>query len=233
MLGGGSVSLESKNHSVKYIISDYNQLKYVIIPIFEEFHLNSSKYLNYEDFKIVLEMRENKGHLLAENKEKILKIKAGMNSSRLNGAPHPEISINWNWLLGFLEGDGSFYISDNKPRFLIHLTASEKELLIAIKNFLNVGNVYDIKVPPSKLNRNPDANPSVSIHIAKIDFFVNSFIPELDKLKFYTKKYLDYLDWGRVVSLVKENKHLTPEGVLEINKIKSSMNNNRLSNKNL
>ena len=68
LLGGGCISLESKNNSVKYIISDYNQLKYMIIPIFEEFHLNTSKYLNYEDFKLVLEMRENKGHLLVENK---------------------------------------------------------------------------------------------------------------------------------------------------------------------
>lgn len=57
------------------MISEHNQLKHIIMPIFEEFHLNSSKYLNYEDFKLILEMRKNKGHLLAENKEKILKIK--------------------------------------------------------------------------------------------------------------------------------------------------------------
>ena len=50
-------------------------------------------------------------------------------------------------------------------------------------------------------------------------------------LNFYTKKYLDYLDWKKVVSLVNNNKHLTLEGVLDINNIKLSVNNNRLSNK--
>ena len=58
-----------------------------------------------------------------------------MNSLRLDGTPHPEISINRNWLLGFLEGDGSFYISNNRPQFLIHLTASEKKSINSHKRF--------------------------------------------------------------------------------------------------
>ena len=155
-----------------------------------------------------------------------------MNSLRLSNVPHPEIKINWNWLLGFLEGDGSFLISNNRPQFLIHLTASEKKLLLAIKDFLKEGNVNDkIKVSPSKLTLNPNAKSTVSFTINKIDYFINYFIPELDKLNFYTKKYLDYKDWKKVVFLVKDNKHLISDGVLEINNIKLSMNNNRLSNK--
>ena len=229
LLGGGCVSLES--NSVKYIISNYNQLTHIIIPIFEEYHLNTSKYLNYEDFKLVLGMRENKEHLLAGNKEKILRIKAGMNSLRLNGAPHPEISINWNWLLGFIEGDGSFCIADNRPQLVVHLTASEKGLLLAIKNFLKEGNILDSKATPLKLISNPNAKSTVHLNIFKLNYFIDYLIPEFDKLNFYTKKYLDYLDWKKVVYLVKDKKHLTSKGVLEINNIKLSMNNNRLSNK--
>jgi hypothetical protein len=176
-------------------------------------------------------MRENKEHLLLKNKEKILKIKGGMNSLRLNATPYPEISINWNWLLGFIEGDASFCIINNRPQFVIHLTSSEKEVLIAIKNFLEEGNISDSKATPSKLISNPSAKSTVHFKIYKIDYFVNNFIIELDKLQFYTKKYLDYLDWKKVISLVKNNKHLTPEGILEINNIKLAMNNNRLSNK--
>jgi len=92
ILGVGHISLEK--NSVKFYISDYNELKYIIIPIFEEFHLNSSKYLNYEDFKLVFQMRENKEHLLAENKEKILKIKAPDGAERLYYFQFSEVRVH-------------------------------------------------------------------------------------------------------------------------------------------
>jgi len=41
-------------------------------------------------------MRKNKKHLLVENKEKFLKIKAEINSLKISDKPHLEIFINYN-----------------------------------------------------------------------------------------------------------------------------------------
>lgn len=46
------------------------------------------------------------------------------------------------WLIGFTEGDGSFLITNGKPRYTIHLNKMDLPLLYYIQSELRMGNVY-------------------------------------------------------------------------------------------
>ena len=46
------------------------------------------------------------------------------------------------WLIGFTEGDGSFIITNGKPRYSIHLNKMDLPLLYYIQSELKMGNVY-------------------------------------------------------------------------------------------
>jgi len=54
-----------------------------------------------------------------------------------------------------------------------------------------------------------------------------TLIPLFDKYKIIGVKYQDYLDFKRVVELVKKKDHLTVAGLEEIKKIKEGMNKGR------
>lgn len=56
-----------------------------------------------------------------------------------------------NWFIGFAEGDGSFYITNNKSIFSIHLHLSELPLLYLIQTELNMGTVHISKKSYSAL----------------------------------------------------------------------------------
>lgn len=49
-------------------------------------------------------------------------------------------------------------------------------------------------------------------------------ITHLDKYPLITKKRIDYELWKRVIVLIKNKEHLTPEGLLKIVSIRSSIN---------
>lgn len=46
-----------------------------------------------------------------------------------------QVHITWNWLLGFVEGDGSFSFSREQPRLSIQVTLIDKPVLVAINEF--------------------------------------------------------------------------------------------------
>lgn len=76
----------------------------ILIEIFEKFPLNSTKYLNYLDFKKALEL-----YVLSKSaltKEEISKLKARMNSLRTDFTmPNShKLRITPEWVLGFTEG---------------------------------------------------------------------------------------------------------------------------------
>jgi hypothetical protein len=54
-----------------------------IIPFFDKYPLQGVKLKDYEDFKKVVELIENKDHLTQEGLNQILKIRDGINSGRV------------------------------------------------------------------------------------------------------------------------------------------------------
>jgi hypothetical protein len=209
--------------------------------------LNTKKHLDYLAFKKGFFMFINKETYYKKSLSKedlfkeIIRLKNSMNNKRFNfELPENHIRITDNYLLGLLEGDGSFYLNktDMSVRVSLPTITLDRFLLDKIREFLlnKLDKYSSILGSSTKLINILDkqrigTNKAITIlEIYQIDYICNIFIPYLDSLQFRTKKYLDYLDFKMIAFLIFEGKHLLEEGKNLIIKLGDSMNNSRLSN---
>jgi hypothetical protein len=134
------------------------------------------------------------------------------------------INITDNWLIGYIEGDGCFSTSGLNPRLKFENHIKELRLLQEIKNFIGYGSV----IIKNRKYRGLNESPTVVLDITRI-IILKIFVDKYINASFYTKKFLDFKDWSIIVNLNYLGYHLLPEGNLLINKIKSRINNFRLS----
>lgn len=269
---GGIGNIGTEEHLAHFKVTSLPAIKH-IIEIFSTYPLNSSKHLDFSAFRKAYELytsvhQESRIELLQE----IGNIKQSMNSKRteykeeLNEeliiqsegnryGPH-KIHITDNWLLGFIEGDGSFSIT--KADFILTFSISQKgnlALMEAIKKYiLNIPNllesagsnldiykkggrsvVYLTKSKNKYTNTSEFTQFNYVLIIKSKDFVNNVLIPYLDSLTFHSKKELDYLDWKSINQLKNLGLHYSlplrgEEGIGLITLIINQMNNNRLSN---
>jgi hypothetical protein len=240
----GCGRLNSERDVLIFSISKLNDIETVLIPLFDKFTLNTTKYLDYLDFKkafFIFKNRKSSKLSLQQLNFNIIKLKEGMNSKRVNFVLPKEhsIIITGNYLVGLLEGDGSFYLNkhDMTARVSLVTTTVNRLVLEKIREFiLGLLDEYSyILGSTTKLVNISDKKfqsgqrPISILEISQIDFICNVLIPYLDNIEFRTKKYYDYLDFKVIALLILEGKYLTSKGKELIIKLGDSMNNNRLS----
>lgn len=239
-LGIGGVNL-SKNEAT-FVVSSKKEVK-LIIDIFSQYSLNTTKYLNFLDFKKAFELYTNPNSLSRSDLNKEINlIKCGMNSKRfdLEMPKSHQIRITRYWLLGFVEGDGSFTlvkINKYSLRFDISQSSKDLSLMVEIKNYLNrlPGELDSSKdygdVVSLAINKTPERLPydMLNITIKGSLYITNVLIPFFDSMVWLTKKELDYQDWKVVLKLRQLGLHYTSAGLKVIEQIFSQINNNRLS----
>ena len=71
---------------------------------------------------------------------------------------------------------------------------------------------------------------AIYLRVTKFEDLVNKIIPLFQKYPIRGVKALDFSDFCRAVSLMKDKKHLTVEGLEQIRKIKAGMNRGRKLN---
>lgn len=136
------------------------------------------------------------------------------------------MKINKNWLVGFVDGEGCFYIGINKsndlkigyqvlPEFRIVQHKIDVQLLYSIKDFFGHGRVV--------YNKNKGDN-IMEYRVRKLDTLLNIIVPFFEKNQLQSKKKLDFLIFRDVVLMMKEGKHLTSYGLQEIINKKKQMN---------
>lgn len=140
-----------------------------------------------------------------QNINKIISLKESMNRKRIDYLlPLDHIKITSYWLLGLIEGEGSFHLlrASLAPSFSLSLTAVQQPVLEKIKEFLllQLDEYSLIKAVNTKLI-NISSEPAsgntkakVKILVNQIDYINNIFIPFLDGLQFQSKKKLDFED---------------------------------------
>lgn len=127
-----------------------------------------------------------------------------------------------DWLAGFIQADGSFVISFEKPvagkmavrpRPIFNLTQSIRELKMfeELQKFLSVGSI--------QINRN-----NVTLVVKNIEEIIQVLIPLLDKTPIREGKYESYQIFKLVSTMMYEKKHLTMEGTLQIIELSYFMN---------
>jgi len=237
-LGIGKVTTRGK--AAYFTVTNQKEIK-ILIDIFTNNPLNTIKQINFLDFKEAFELYTNTKEKSPSLIKAIRTIKGRMNTLRLDDSipDRRDFKITPYWLLGFVEGDGSFSVTRSYNyilAFSLIQTFKEVALFEAIKNFI-------LDLPGEFTNRRGNSNvvslfmgkavnnskPTVSIKITNTDFLKNVLIPFFDSLVWQSKKELDYQDWKSVLNLKLRGQHFTEEGVNLINTIINQMNNNRLS----
>jgi cytochrome c oxidase subunit 3 len=210
----GNISI-TKNRC-NFYISDFNSIINTVIPIFNNFQLNSTKYSKFIIFKNAANIIKNKLHLIPGGLSQIIYLKYIMHEE-----PNcPEvINMTDNWLLGFMEGDVTFSTNKFRPRVRFECQSEEKKLFHNIQNYLGSG-----KVISTERYRKGKVYKSVILDIHDIYYLKLIFYPKLYKLKFYTHKYFDFSFWCKIIDLYYLGYHLLPEGQTLINVIKSFIN---------
>jgi len=226
--------------TLKLKISNLIELVNNVIPHFKKYSLFTQKRTDFELLCKVLEIVQEKRHLTKEGLNEILGIKATMNlglsdtlkNEFLNIEPLTRSIINTgipnkDWLAGFMEGESCFYVSVyNSPKsklnyavqlvFKITQHIRDKVLLDNISKLLECGRV--------ETRKSGDA----------CDFAVTSFkeinkymIPFWENYPLIGNKSNDYKDFLRVHEIISNKGHLTEEGLVNIVKIKNTMNTKR------
>jgi LAGLIDADG DNA endonuclease family protein len=216
-----------------------------LIDIFDKYNLNTTKYLDYLDFKEAFLFFINRSKDLNPElvNSKVLSLKNKMNTNRIyfERPMGSEINITKSWLLGFIEGDGSFFLRRDNivPTFSIELTGVQLPVMLKIKEFLENSLGFDpyslyklknssiIAINTAKARNN--GKSSVSLTIKNINVLNNYFIPFFETSKFLTKKGKDFNDFKIISKAVFIGAHRN-EGIRSlILKLANTMNNFRLS----
>ena len=215
-----------------------------LIYLFDRHNLNTSKYLDYLDFRKAFTLYFNReGELTEVLKNKILELKDGMNKKRIdfNMPADHKVIVTKSWLLGLIEGEGSFQLwrSDLVAVFGLVLTERQKPVLEKIKEFLSNNLGFDaysmfklnfssvISITTQKARNNSKA--SVLILIKNIHILNNYSVPYLDEMQIITKKGQDFEDFKLICRLLYMGAHKNKEIKSLILKLSLTMNNYRLS----
>ena len=135
------------------------------------------------------------------------------------------------WLLGFIEADGSFQVisttSSKYPKFECKLEISQ--IRVDHRGFSNLEFLKHIAIflyTEVKEIRSNNPKPEYRVRTTNLkgnNQIRNYFI----KFPLFGTKYLDSLDWMKVLDLFNNGEHKTNLGKETIIKIKSTMNNKR------
>jgi hypothetical protein len=131
-LGYGTVQLDAKTTNADFRIRDNKIVNKIIIPIFDSYPLLTNKYYDYIKFKKAYNILSDL-NIDNEEKDKLLSI------LKIEEKPEEYISPAWDkinylvkntedaknvmnkqWIIGFTEAEGSFYIVKKSPSRLSH-----------------------------------------------------------------------------------------------------------------
>nr|QKQ12919.1 cytochrome b [Sparassis crispa] len=230
-LGIGIVSIKGTTcsfrvHSFQIIIEN-------LLPLFDKYPLLTHNQLNYRDWRkaILLKKSEQVQSLSINTFNKIVDLKKGMNNFRTNyeGYILSNDMINKNWLVGFVEGDGSFNFSNSNVVFGI--TQKDKKILEEISYFLqNVPlsppftNLIIPKKPYCIIKNNQIAYQLV---ITDIDVLFQYIYPFFRNLSFYSRKEIDFSIWSLVLYIFIFGYNHLPKGKELLLKLSNNKNSKR------
>lgn len=134
-----------------------------------------------------------------------------------------------SWIVGFVDGEGCFSVSVFKnhtsklgwqvfPEFAVTQGGRSMNTLERIQHYFDCGNVF--------VNRRTDnhrANLS-RYCVRSVEDLRKVIIPFFQRHQLQTTKRQDFKLFVRAVELIKQRRHLTPDGLKQIAKISSQMN---------
>jgi hypothetical protein len=130
-------------------------------------------------------------------------------------------NIGW-YLSGFTDGEGSFNVALRKREdyclgwkvsLCFNVSQKERQILALFKRYLGCGTLRERK------------DGIVYYEVNNFNAIWNNIIPFFEKFDFMSsKKKRDFSKFKKIAKIVKEGKHLTKEGLIEILKLREDMN---------
>nr|YP_009568431.1 LAGLIDADG endonuclease [Drechslerella brochopaga]QBL02513.1 LAGLIDADG endonuclease [Drechslerella brochopaga] len=236
--GVGLIKIQTKD-SLQFIVQSIKDLE-IIINHFDKYPLITQKSSDYLLFRQAFQLVKNKKHLDKEGIQNLVAIKAVFNKGLPDylKAAFPEIlpydrPLVYNiiiqdpyWVSGFVSGDGCFnirFVKNSKSEsvnlsFLVTQHDRDAKLLNSLVEYFQCGRY---RVRSSRLLHSDYV-------VTKFDDIKCKIVPFFDKYPLQGEKYLDFLDFKKIM-LLKGNSYvsLTKEMLAEIKQIKSGMNKGR------
>jgi len=127
--------------------------------------------------------------------------------------------LNPYYVTGFVDGEGCFCVSfsprrfknvdwEVRPSFSISQNRRDRDILFKIKNYFGCGSIR-----PSRKDN------TYKYEVRSLHDLVAKVIPHFEKYPLQTQKRKDFEILRKVVGMMQENRHLTPEGLREIARI--------------
>lgn len=147
----------TKDQCAEYVIRDSQVLTEIILPIFDRYTLLTSKQYNYDKFRKALLIYTDRNLSLLEKDTKLTELKGEVlpldyvsiawklvNISSLTKTKSESI-ISKDWLVGFTEAEGSFYLvnkSANRMSHVFEITQKLDKILLYGISFILPMKVY-------------------------------------------------------------------------------------------
>ena len=227
-LGVGRVRIVPNRNSAEFSVSRFEDIIRVILPIFNEFPLQTTKCLDFNSFSEAVQIRflsKSSGSIKRISETDLIKIKnlkTNMNSGRLEinkeqlDYLEKKVSINLWWLLGFVEGEGTFGYKHLVPYFQLAQHKKNLFVLKAIESFLKElfsDSSSAIGDKEFKIDYALNSQTGVySMTVLKMDTLYNYIVPLFNSMPFYTRKALDFYYWAISVIIHKYGYYYLPDG---------------------
>lgn len=230
-LGVGKIYKQG-SELIQFRVQSLKDLK-VVIDYFEKFPLITEKWADCFLFKKILNLMLEKEHRTLEGLYRIIAIKASINRgltdklkftfSNVTRVVRPSvinIKISYpNWLAGFTSAEGSFMVqvkTSGQVQLVFRLGqhSRDEQLMESLIYYLHCGSLYKQK-------------EAVIFEVKKLSDINEKIIPFFKKYPILGVKSKNFESWCEVADIMKHKKHLTPEGLDQIRKIKAEMNRGR------
>lgn len=130
------------------------------------------------------------------------------------------------WVVGFVDGEGCFYVGVNSqpemktgyqvlPEFTVVQHEQDIQLLYALKQFFGCGVVRQ------------NHGDRMAYRVRGVEHLQERVIPFFEQHPLKTKKHLDFLKFRKILMMMRNNEHLTLDGIEKIRQIASEMNRGR------
>ena len=137
------------------------------------------------------------------------------------------MKLEAQWIVGFVDGEGCFHISVDKnetmatgfqvlPEFTVVQHEKDVKVLHALKAYFRCGVV--------RVNRKDKTSTRMAYRVRNIRHLLDIISPFFLEHPLKTHKNVEFKKFRKVLLLMDKGKHLTEEGIEEIQAIKKQMN---------
>ncbi len=132
-----------------------------------------------------------------------------------------------DWITGFVDGEGCFHIGISNhpemttgyqilPEFTIVQHENDVQVLHAIKTYFKCGVVRTYN------------GDRMAYRVRGLEHLCNIIVPFFERHPLRTKKRIDFEKFRNVLQMMKQQQHLSPEGVEKIKSIAGDMNRKQI-----